>query len=415
MARKSLNERQVEVLQWIADGCPDRAWPDFTYKHTAVALQGRRLAKVSKRGGWNAEITDDGRYYLEHECYPGVPAKKVPYRAPRPRAVVQPPEIKSPTPEVGKGMVSDAEQGDEPEAVEERAELREAPLPASVPVPEQLRRPHGVVVQLRDDKVRFAITGPARRRALLIAQGLILACEREGWTARPVESHRDGYGRTIWEAKHHFWIDTGECKVGVIFVQEKDRVRHEPTAYELAQKKRYEWTRIPEYDYSPSERLRIELGYGYRTNYSDGKRMALVSKLPAIITTIRDCHETSLARRLEQERRETERAEQWNDAMTRAKVLLRESHRSEVLLRQARDWRQARELREYVEALDTAASTLAETDRIAAAGWIEWARAACERLDPLNKTIRMPEDPEPTSEALKPFLGGWSPYGPRGR
>lgn len=411
MARKPLNPRQVEVLQWIADGCPDRDWPDFTYKHTAVALQGRRLAKVSKRGGWHADITEVGRYYLEHQRYPGEDPKKIVSRTKQVRIAPPEPEPGPVVIDAREDTLSGTDLGAETNASEEQVE---SPEPVSVPIPEQLRRPHEVIVQLRDDKTRFAITGPARRRALLIAQGLILACEREGWTARPVDSHRDGYGRTIWEAKHHFWIDTGECKVGVIFVQEKDRAKHEPTAYELAQKKRHEWTRIPEYDYSPSERLKIELGYGYRTNYSDGKRMALVSKLSAIITTIRDCHETSLARRLEQERREAERAEQWRAAMVRAKVLLTESHRSEELIRQARDWRQARELREYVEALETATSTLGETERIAAAGWIEWARAACERLDPLNKTIQMPEDPEPTSEALKPFLGVWSPYGPRG-
>lgn len=85
MARKPLNPPQVEVLQWISDGCPDGVWPDFTYKTTAIALQGRRLAKVSKRRGWYADITEDGRYYLEHERYPGEDPEKVVSRTKRVR------------------------------------------------------------------------------------------------------------------------------------------------------------------------------------------------------------------------------------------------------------------------------------------------------------------------------------------
>lgn len=44
---------------------------DSTYKTTAVALQGRRLVVVRRRsGGWSAELTADGRHYLEHGTYP---------------------------------------------------------------------------------------------------------------------------------------------------------------------------------------------------------------------------------------------------------------------------------------------------------------------------------------------------------
>jgi hypothetical protein len=32
-----LNVRQVEVLKWIGEGCPDGVIKDFTYKTTAVA------------------------------------------------------------------------------------------------------------------------------------------------------------------------------------------------------------------------------------------------------------------------------------------------------------------------------------------------------------------------------------------
>ncbi len=73
MSRSSpLNDRQVEVLRWIEQGCPRQEWPNRARKTTALALQRRGLAKVSVRGStWSVEITDDGRYYLACKRYRG--------------------------------------------------------------------------------------------------------------------------------------------------------------------------------------------------------------------------------------------------------------------------------------------------------------------------------------------------------
>jgi hypothetical protein len=76
-----LNQRQIQVLRWIGDGCPDGVMTGHTHKTTAVALQGRRLAVVSRRRGvWSADITDTGRYYLEHGDFP--PKALGPHRRP---------------------------------------------------------------------------------------------------------------------------------------------------------------------------------------------------------------------------------------------------------------------------------------------------------------------------------------------
>ena len=75
MARRPpLSARQLDVLQWIADGCPGRDWPDETHKNTARALDSRGLAWVSrKRKLWQAVLTPDGRHYLDHGRYPQLP------------------------------------------------------------------------------------------------------------------------------------------------------------------------------------------------------------------------------------------------------------------------------------------------------------------------------------------------------
>ncbi|MGH3502040.1 MAG: hypothetical protein ACRDQA_14325 [Nocardioidaceae bacterium] len=66
-----LSPRQLDVLTWIGDGCPDGVWSDFTYKHTTYALAGRGLVTVDmRRGSWSAALTQRGRYYLDHGDFP---------------------------------------------------------------------------------------------------------------------------------------------------------------------------------------------------------------------------------------------------------------------------------------------------------------------------------------------------------
>ena len=82
VAQRTVNDRQLDVLKWVVAGCPAREWPDTTYKTVAVALQNRRLAKVSKtRGSWSVTATDAGRYFVEHGAYPAGHWSEPPARA----------------------------------------------------------------------------------------------------------------------------------------------------------------------------------------------------------------------------------------------------------------------------------------------------------------------------------------------
>lgn len=66
-----LTDRQLEVLRWIADSCPDDIMSGHTHKSTARALEGSQLVKISKRtGAWSAAVTDIGSYYLAHGSFP---------------------------------------------------------------------------------------------------------------------------------------------------------------------------------------------------------------------------------------------------------------------------------------------------------------------------------------------------------
>lgn len=68
---RTVNQRQLEVLTWIVAGCPPGVMEGVTHKATAVALQNRRLATVTKKKGvWRAEATAAGRHFAAHGEYP---------------------------------------------------------------------------------------------------------------------------------------------------------------------------------------------------------------------------------------------------------------------------------------------------------------------------------------------------------
>ncbi len=77
-----LSVRMLDVLRVIAaGGCEDDAGsamkvevPPGEPQVSARALEARGLVTVTRRGGWSAEVTDAGRFYLEHGHHPDRPA-----------------------------------------------------------------------------------------------------------------------------------------------------------------------------------------------------------------------------------------------------------------------------------------------------------------------------------------------------
>ncbi|MEU6815839.1 PE-PGRS family protein [Streptomyces sp. NPDC046860] len=69
-----LNDRQLTLLTRIGEGTDPVTSASPELAHTARALKGRGLITMPRRGGkWQAEITDDGRFYLEHGHHPDRP------------------------------------------------------------------------------------------------------------------------------------------------------------------------------------------------------------------------------------------------------------------------------------------------------------------------------------------------------
>ncbi len=136
--------------------------------------------------------------------------------------------------------------------------------------------------------------------------------------------------------------------------------------------------------------------------------------LPQILQEVELCAAFADEQPLEAEFQRAQRQRRWEAAIEAAKQQLREAHRADILMRQADDWACAIGLDRYLDALEvTIDATPTAEERSAPQEWLDWARGYRHRLDPLNRPLAIPADPKPTADNLKPFLKGWSFYGPK--
>lgn len=156
----SLNDAQLLVLRWVAAGADLQDPPIDTFKISAVALHTRGFVNLDKRRGrWSIEITDAGKFYLEHGFHPKA-------RPPKPAPKAKP-AASTPSPKrTHKAAVASAAPAEPVNASDSKAEPTQTLQRETVPVPEQLRRPHKAVKEIVDHKARLDV--PAEQHSMAL-------------------------------------------------------------------------------------------------------------------------------------------------------------------------------------------------------------------------------------------------------
>ena len=468
-----LNDLQKTVLRWVADGCPADRTDDNRYKLAARALENRRLVKVARRdGAWHATTTPAGDHHLATGEYPDddsgrlvtvadAPVTPVPVaRTPTPRAAAPPrrphddaePAVARPGTPVAR-LMADLDEADGTVTVDPDGYARElrmlaqnairfGKVPAGrlllveggwsgstailadagerdldtvpdVRVPARLVRPDPVVEAVRANPRLLPVTSLVEARAHRVLHALVTAMRARGHGVAVVRNP-SGWVRDPDKALVRFDVDGHS--LGVRLRQETDRTAHVPSPAEVKAQERNEWNRPPKWDEAPSGRLVLEIvdGRKYRTSEwregKDGGR-PVDGRLGEVVRELETrARLADLARAAAEVERDRRRRE-WEKARAHAEVLLVESHRADTLAAHADRWARARLLRDYLDALKATAAGREDPDG-RAAEWIAWCEAHVARTDPLARPIGMPRDPEPTLQALQPFMRGHSPYGP---
>lgn len=461
--RKTLTETQVEVLRWIADGCPEGVMADDFHRISAAALRRRGLVTTSGRGAsWKAKVTKAGGEYLRKVDGPVPPVPRqanvsvtqqlvddviaaggtlrvpghtaygrdrIDYEGRARMAMVhrKVPDGKRLTVSwVGQEL--DIRLVDAP--ADEPAEL------AAIDVPAKVTRYHPAARAFRDGTGRHEISRDQVSRATKIIHTIAVEAERRGWSASVPEGSQDGYGHQAWtgakdghlriEARgQEFWLRLQEDGIRTrgVWEAEVERYRHVSLGDSWYRDRKI--ARGP-YDAQPSGQLKLELFCreywiyrGRQSRWADRQSWNLERRLPHLFREIDerivDAERVAEEKRIEAERAAeagrraaVERERQWHAIMEQAKARLIEENRVEVLRAQADAWHEAERLRRYCDEAEAEHGGDARTVE-----WLAWARGYADRLDPLADPPMMPDPQKVTPEALQKHLPkGWSAQGP---
>ena len=455
--RNTLNEVQVAVLRWISDGCPDNGVDGISARISAGALRNRGLVRTTGRGPtWTATITPYGKDYLQQVDSPNPPA-------PRQPNVSVTRQLVDDVIAAGGSLRVPRKHWNEKEGIDYERRARLAETYGNVPrgsrlivktasaeellielvtdwtatadgeeepalglspvaVPARLTKYHRVAREFRDRTNLHEISRNALPRALRIVHALAVEAERRGYEIACLQVHEDRYGRSEWKPAHDgqlvFTINGHQVKMRI---WEKGAGQRGPYEHQMTRWKqdREQPVRLMQflnrpkpYDSAATGELNVEaLGSasGRQKAWGDRTRWQLEDRLPNLLRELELQAAEAEERRLAREREQAEQKRQWEAAMERAKRRLLDDHRLEVLRNRVRAWGEADAIRAYcasVEARYGLDAIAADPD---AAEWLSLAR---DRADQAQQLPHMPAEPEITHDSLKPYLGGWSPYGP---
>jgi hypothetical protein len=450
--RKSLNEQQLEVLRWIADGCPAGVTEGFAHRISAAALRRRGLVTTAGRGPtWRARLTDAGRNYLERAAGPDAPVPRQANRSVTQQLVddviaaggqlrvrqkhypdrdgvnyYQRAALAERYGKVPVGKRLTVKPASATEVLIELVDIVEGELPplGTVPVPERVARYHRAVKQYKAQADRHEVSRASLPRALRLIHALAAEAERRGYKIElaPAESERHGRRAQSGGKQGHIAITVDEYVAAIRISEEglpsRAHWERQNRSWSYRGPGESSWTLPPltEYEANATGRLQLEIvsgfgGYGRPAKWADRKSWTLDEKLPELLREVE-------LRAVEQREREHKAAEEaaqrereWDAALQRARGRYAEDWRGKQLEAEVARWRRSEEIRAYCEAAESA-----HPANVSTADWVAWARRYADRLDPLSAPPEIPQAPESLRPAeLRPYLEGWDPYAPTRR
>lgn len=454
--KSPLNDRQLDVLKWIAEGRPAGRWPedDLSYKSSAAALKSRGLVTITGHARtWSASTTEAGNYYLEHGTYPpnssSVQASAA--RAPDSRAHdSDPAALKIARAMIERlqdeGTIAVADPDEKTRASYRRA-LHACRSHHLLPVGQELRftgRDTGdIVITLVTgspaDETNWNRIRLTTRKVTTNLGALQTALETSSILGQLSESLRPRatdflldlaerlraedlkLGANVKLKTPKVFLQVGSKRRDGFLTEIHDEVPHEMTPQEQRELRRAPWKQIPKVDHVPSGRLllRVNREGSHMTEpdsrgnswcrqnvdeFSDTKRKSLEQQARQIARAIkkgvdddRDAREREERRReqarLEFERQKAEELRTWQEVRSRARDKAMLELREATFIRAFTAWQEAREMRAFAEQLQAdAVDQQLLASRPRLQQWLEWARDRADEIDPVKNLARLDDD-----------------------
>jgi hypothetical protein len=241
----------------------------------------------------------------------------------------------------------------------------------------------GLVSPRAKKAMRVSVAPDSIDRAVRILDSLVRALEKLDYAVEALVDDK-GRPRTAGTVKDE--------EVEFHLIEKTRREERHLSEREKRLKERDPWRyRDTQYQYLSTGMLSLQIltsaEHGMTRTWSDLKKCRLEKRLGLFVAALET---TSLA--IKRNRREEERERRWADEARirreNRRLVEAEEERLKYLGKQVDEWQQSQGIREYIEAVKLVAVSRAGqmVDEIELEGWIEWAEAQADRLDPLAKT-----------------------------
>ncbi|MDX2375629.1 hypothetical protein M4I32_02305 [Microbacterium sp. LRZ72] len=443
---QQLNQKQLDVLRWIRDGCPDGVYTEgWEHRIVARALERRGLSSISGQGpSWRASMTAAGRQWLEAPPVADVIPDDTEGAAFIDRVlaadgklVIEDPHesdlkpyerlirlsLKSSRRPHGKQLALRREGGwtsrrwiicfenYAPDYVESRP----------VAVPERVGKYHPVARAYLDDVSWQYVSKEHVSRAARVLHALASEAERRGVKIQlpaQVAANKDRHKRH--PMKGHLWFVTsdGDYSVEIREIPGTGGAKRDYSYSPPKGTPTWIWRRNTEF--VSTGRLELILD-GRRTPYQgqhfrDAKATRVEDKLGDVFAAL-ERYEIEAGWAEERRVREgAERRRRWEAALENAKREFAWQARWDHFSRMVAQQDDLKRRRVFLDAAVAAAETLAGEEHTAVLTYLDEMHRAVDKIDPLAEPkLIVPEVPTPTEAELAPLMKGWSPYGPSAR
>ncbi|WP_460530400.1 hypothetical protein [Humibacter ginsengiterrae] len=438
---QQLNQKQVDVLKWVCDGCPAGIYTDgWEHRIVARALEHRGLVTISGHGdSWVANATAAGRAWLENPPVPDV----LPNDSAADQLIAQVLEadgsltitatdrelkpwerlvrlsLKSPNRPKGKQLfVSRIGNWNSHEwklSFTEYFDDHVARMP--VPVPGRVAKYHPIVRAYLDDRNWHFVSKEYLPQAARVLQAIATEAERRGIQVLGTGTRKNGRAQTAHDrAPGHLWLilDHGDYSITIKEIPGAGGAKRETRDYSGHTPI---WLNRRQTEFISTGRLELvvegPLASYQGEHFRDAKAKTVEDKLPDVFVQLQVFELKAEWQEQERRRQEAERRRRWEAAVAEAKAEFAEHARWEHFKMLAKDHERLNGYRKFLAEAQDALASAHGTERAAGLAYLAEMKTVIDDLDPISSPeLLIPRTPEPTAEELRPFLSGWSPYGP---
>jgi hypothetical protein len=394
-----LNDAQLAVLRWVADGSPEDVMEGYSHRLSAAALRSRGLIKISGRGPtWRAQITADGESFLSEIA----------------EAARRTEEARS----ASKGAVGPSEDVQVGEATGHAvpeppgSAVSSQPAQAEIPkfvLPKDLRGAHPLVIATREAAsglraepdgrlqigaeegvAHLVLSRPLLRRALLLLHGLTRESIKRGWSVVSCSGARRDTrpGIAIEIRGHSYPVEVHELTETLPFTEAEIEAWRTEWKWDLERRA----GQMPPPQHKRKQgtgRLRLQSPNGYgggRASWAEGPRSSFEDRLQEVFETLEERADADDQEAIERARIREERRVEQEAQEVRARRIRIENARVERLVAETKAWRRSEDIRSYVAELEQKLGDLDGDEHTRIAEWCKWAADWADRSDPTRYT-----------------------------